>query len=77
MDQQPITTLVPRIRCDKHGETWKSVTCYGWERIKDMFFWPADPTSDSTHMGMFPHTVEQVAEIRFNITNNKPNKFNP
>jgi hypothetical protein len=49
---------------DKHKHLWKRLTKNGWVRQCDNFFWPADPTIEHTYMGCFPHTVEQVSEMR-------------
>ena len=52
------------ILVDQHKHIWKRLTQNGWVRECDNFFWPADPTTENNYMGCFPHTVEQVLEMR-------------
>ena len=53
-----------KIITDNNGSTWKQITESGWQRQKDKFFWPSNPTNIDNTFGSLPPTLDEVIIMR-------------
>ena len=53
---------------DSAGNEWKQISQCGYFRLCDEYFWPTDPrypgAASSVVKGLYPHTVEQLKQLR-------------
>jgi hypothetical protein len=45
-------------------DQWKRMSCSGWFRLTDSFFWPGDPREVHPTLGQYPISVEELAHRR-------------
>ena len=49
---------------DREGNLWEQITTTGWQRQKDEFFWPFDPTNNNNMCEIYPPSIQEVAISR-------------